>query len=52
MTRKQIRITLQSEFQPEADAICKALGFRDYSQLLAFLIRTNGSKLLALTEKN
>ena len=50
--RKQIRITLQPELQPDADALCKAYGLRDYSQLLAFLIRTNGTKLLSLTEKN
>lgn len=52
MTRKQIRITLQPEFQQDADAICKQFGLRDYSQMLAFLIRTNGTKLLLLTEKN
>jgi len=51
MTRKQIRITLQPEFQQDADAICKQFGLRDYSQMLAFLIRINGTKLLALTEK-
>lgn len=50
--RKQIRITLQPELKPDADALCKAYGLRDYSQLLAFLIRTNGTKLLTLTEKN
>lgn len=52
MTRKQIRISLQPQFQSEADAICEALGLRDYSQLFAFLIKTNGTKLLSLTEKN
>lgn len=52
MTRKQIRITLQPEFQSDADAICKEFGLRDYSQMLAFLIKTNGSKLISLTEKN
>ena len=52
MTRKQIRITLQPEFQRDADAICKQFGLRDYSQMLAFLIRTNGSKLLELGNKN
>mgnify|MGYP001792111433 CR=1 FL=1 len=51
MTRKQIRITLQPEFQPEAEAICQALGLRDYSQLLAFLIKLHGNKLTTLWEK-
>ncbi len=52
MIRKQIRVVLHPEYLTEADAICKQFGLRDYSQMLAFLIRTNGTKLLKLMEKN
>ncbi|MEM7726058.1 MAG: hypothetical protein AAF208_06750 [Cyanobacteria bacterium P01_A01_bin.45] len=49
--RKQVRISLQPQYQSEADAICEALGLRDYSQLFTFLLKTHGSKLIQLMEK-
>lgn len=51
MTRKQIRVVLQPEYLSEADAICQQFGLRDYSQMLTFLIRVHGNKLVEKLEK-